>query len=160
MEAHRTSFLVRSIYDDLLCPTNLSQWFREDPICPLCPSPASLRHILVGCKTSLSRGFTPGDTTRYWGVWRAALRPKESLSMPTCSTPKNYTFNSIHQREIRLPLYTLDCWTGHGTGRCKWTWTNVCFPVETATKSPRPDLGLHSRTDSALGECCRGGLWM
>lgn len=56
MEAHRTSFLIRSVYDVLPSPTNLSQWYGEDPTCPLCPSPSSLRHILVGCKTSLLQG--------------------------------------------------------------------------------------------------------
>ncbi len=54
MEAHRVSFLIRAICNIL--PSPVKQWYGEDPKCPLCPSPASLKHILVGCKKSLSHG--------------------------------------------------------------------------------------------------------
>ena len=56
METSRISFLIRSTYDVLPTPTNLHQWLGEDPSCPLCSTPATLRHILVGCKVSLSQG--------------------------------------------------------------------------------------------------------
>ncbi|KAK7886737.1 hypothetical protein WMY93_026358 [Mugilogobius chulae] len=56
MEAYKASFLIRSIYDVLPTPSNRQQWYGEDPTCALCPSAASLKHILVGCKTSLSQG--------------------------------------------------------------------------------------------------------
>lgn len=49
-EAFHTSFILRGPYDVLPSPSNLNQWYREDPTCPLCPSPANLKHILVGCK--------------------------------------------------------------------------------------------------------------
>ena len=57
MEAFRASFTIRAAYDVLPSPANLSQWYAEDPTCPLCPSPAALKHILVGCKTSLTQGL-------------------------------------------------------------------------------------------------------
>lgn len=49
-------FIIRATYDVLPTPKNLSQWVGEDPICALCQTPATLRHILFGCKTSLSQG--------------------------------------------------------------------------------------------------------
>ena len=55
MEAGRISFLVRSIYDVLPTPTNLHQWLGKDPACPLCGTPATLRHILTACKVSLAQ---------------------------------------------------------------------------------------------------------
>lgn len=56
MVAFKVSFTTRAAYDVLPSPANLSQWYGEDPICPLCPGPATLNHILVGCKTSLIQG--------------------------------------------------------------------------------------------------------
>lgn len=41
-------------YDVLPSLTNLSQWYGRESTYPLWPSSASLRHILSGCKTSLS----------------------------------------------------------------------------------------------------------
>ena len=56
MEGSQISFIVRATYDVLPTPKNLNQWFGEDPSCALCQTPATLRHILTGCKTSLSQG--------------------------------------------------------------------------------------------------------
>ncbi|KAK2857716.1 hypothetical protein Q7C36_005635 [Tachysurus vachellii] len=56
MEAFRASFTIRAAYNVLPSPANLSQWYAEDMVCPLCPSLATLKHILVGCKTSLTQG--------------------------------------------------------------------------------------------------------
>ena len=56
MEASRIRFLIGATYDVLPSPQNLSQWLGEDPACPLCSSAGTLRHILSGCKVSLSQG--------------------------------------------------------------------------------------------------------
>ncbi|KAJ8403133.1 hypothetical protein AAFF_G00360490 [Aldrovandia affinis] len=56
MEGRQISFIIRATYDVLPTPKNLHQWFGEDPSCALCQTPATLRHILTGCKTSLSQG--------------------------------------------------------------------------------------------------------
>ncbi|MGH0150899.1 UNVERIFIED_CONTAM: hypothetical protein FKN15_039656 [Acipenser sinensis] len=56
VEQSRISFLIRSTYDVLPSPQNLNLWVGEDPSCPLCSSPATLRHILTGCKVGLSQG--------------------------------------------------------------------------------------------------------
>lgn len=51
-KAFRTSFTIKAAYNVLLSPKNLSQLYVEDPTCSLCPTPATLKQILVGCKTS------------------------------------------------------------------------------------------------------------
>ncbi|KAK9524409.1 hypothetical protein VZT92_016805 [Zoarces viviparus] len=56
MEATRISFIIRATYDVLPSPKNLHQWYGEDPSCALCPTPATLKHIMVSCKTSLTQG--------------------------------------------------------------------------------------------------------
>ncbi|KAJ8349703.1 hypothetical protein SKAU_G00248330 [Synaphobranchus kaupii] len=56
METFKASFTIKAAYDVLPSPKNLSQWYREDATCSLCPTPATLKHILVGCKTSLTEG--------------------------------------------------------------------------------------------------------
>ncbi|XP_060574030.1 uncharacterized protein LOC132731786 [Ruditapes philippinarum] len=56
-EPLRLSFLLRSIYDMLPSPTNLYQWkLIDDPACPLCGSPGSLKHVLSSCPPPLSQG--------------------------------------------------------------------------------------------------------
>ena len=56
MDGKRLSFLLRAAYDVLPTPKNLNQWMGEDPNCTLCHTPANLRHILSGCKVSLTQG--------------------------------------------------------------------------------------------------------
>lgn len=56
MELNMLSFIIRATYDVLTSLTNLNLWMGEDPVCPLCSMPASLKHILVGCKASLTQG--------------------------------------------------------------------------------------------------------
>ncbi|KAJ8392684.1 hypothetical protein AAFF_G00073580 [Aldrovandia affinis] len=56
MEASNISFIIRATYDVLPSPKNLHQWYGEDPTWALCPTPATLRHIMTGCKTSLTQG--------------------------------------------------------------------------------------------------------
>ncbi|KAI2649993.1 Protein translocase subunit SecA 2 [Labeo rohita] len=42
----------------------LQQWLGEDPSCPLCTSPATLRHILTGCKEMGILGQTLRQTIK------------------------------------------------------------------------------------------------
>jgi len=45
MEGSQISFIIRATYDVLSRPNNLYQWVGEDPACPLCQTPATLRYI-------------------------------------------------------------------------------------------------------------------
>lgn len=56
MEVFHISFTSHATDDVSPSPYNLNEWYGEDPTCPLCPSPTNLKHILFGCKTSLSQG--------------------------------------------------------------------------------------------------------
>ena len=54
-------FLIKSVYDVLLSPTNLHIWEkRETPNCQLCARKGSLQHILSSCPKAL------GDGWYYW----------------------------------------------------------------------------------------------
>ena len=57
MEPLRIRFLLRSVYDVLPSPTNLSRWgLIDDPRCKLCGEKGTMAHILSGCKTALQQG--------------------------------------------------------------------------------------------------------
>lgn len=54
--ATKISFIIKATYDVLPSPNDRKQWFSEDPTCALCPTPATLKHIMTGCRTSLTQG--------------------------------------------------------------------------------------------------------
>lgn len=57
MDGQKISFLLRSVYDVLPTPTNLTTWkLNEDPSCKLCGNPANLEHVLSSCRTALKDG--------------------------------------------------------------------------------------------------------
>ncbi|CAG2194166.1 unnamed protein product [Mytilus edulis] len=57
MDGQKISFLLRSVYDVLPTPTNLTMWkLIEDPSCKLCGKPANLEHVLSSCRTALKDG--------------------------------------------------------------------------------------------------------
>lgn len=56
MEASNISFIIRAAYNLLPSPKNFHQWYGEDPTFALCPTPATLKHIMTGCKTNLTQG--------------------------------------------------------------------------------------------------------
>ncbi|KAK0148173.1 hypothetical protein N1851_012107 [Merluccius polli] len=69
MESNMLSFTIRATYDVLPTPANLHLWLGEDPACLQCLAPATLKHILVGCKTSLTQG-------RYTWRHNQVLKPR------------------------------------------------------------------------------------
>ena len=56
MEERSIRFLIGATYDVLPTPQNLKLWLNGNLLCSLCSGTASLRHILSGCKVSLSQG--------------------------------------------------------------------------------------------------------
>jgi len=56
MEERSIRFLIGVTYDVLPTPQNLKLWGNGDPLCSLCSGTETLRHILSGCKVSLSQG--------------------------------------------------------------------------------------------------------
>ena len=56
-EPLRLSFKLRSVYDLLPSPANLSRWeLIDDPKCSLCDKTGTLEHVLSSCSTSLTDG--------------------------------------------------------------------------------------------------------
>ncbi|XP_035862163.1 uncharacterized protein LOC118496075 [Sander lucioperca] len=150
MEAFRASFTIRAAYDVLPSPANLSQWYAGDPTCPLCPSPATLKHILVGCKTSLTQG-------RY--TWRhnqvlnclAAVLESRRTSVNALPPPSSrwQPIPFVWEGEGQASLITVRPDTGR-LGRARdWMLLadldkKLCFPAEIAATNLRPDLVLWS----------------
>ncbi|CDQ81793.1 unnamed protein product [Oncorhynchus mykiss] len=96
MEASNISFIIRAVYDVLPSPKNLHQWYGEDSTCPLCPAPATLRHIMTGCKTSLSQGRYTWRHNQVLKSLAVALETKRSatnsLPLKTSNPIKTTTF--------------------------------------------------------------------
>ena len=150
MEAFKASFTIRAAYDVLPSPANLSQRYGENPTCPLCPSPATLKHILVGCKTGLTQG-------RY--TWRhnqvlkclAAVLESRRTSMNALPPPPSHWHSTpfVREGEGQASLTTIRPDTGQ-LGRA-WDWKlladlgkKLCFPAEIASTNLRPDQVLWS----------------
>ncbi len=55
MKSNLGCFIIRVTYEVLPSPANLHLWLGEDPACPPNAVPSTLRHILVGCKISLTK---------------------------------------------------------------------------------------------------------
>ncbi|CAC5397103.1 unnamed protein product [Mytilus coruscus] len=57
MDGQKIGFLLRSVYDVLPTPTNLTMWkLIEDPSCKLCGKPENLEHVLSSRRTALKDG--------------------------------------------------------------------------------------------------------
>ena len=56
MEERSVRFLIGATYDALPTPQNLKLWVNGYSLCSLCSGTATPKHILSGCKVSLSQG--------------------------------------------------------------------------------------------------------
>lgn len=72
METSRLRFTIGATYDVLPSPTNFHVWCGQDPTCHLCAASERLKHILVGCKKSLTQG-------RGQKKWTNPLSPDSGL---------------------------------------------------------------------------------
>ena len=94
MEASRIRFIIGATYDVLPSPQNLNQWLGEDSACPLCSSVCTLRHILSGCKVSLSQGRYTWRHNQVLKCLAAAVEEKrlEVNSLATSKETRQITF--------------------------------------------------------------------
>uniref|UniRef100_A0A3P9H1W7 Reverse transcriptase domain-containing protein n=1 Tax=Oryzias latipes TaxID=8090 RepID=A0A3P9H1W7_ORYLA len=151
MEASRASFIIRATYDVLPSPANLKQWYGEDPSCPLCQSPATLKHILVGCKTSLSQGRY---TWRHNVVLRCLATVLEKQRTSVNALPQATSHRQLipFLREGQATFNTTSAADIGQLGRARdWKMLvdldrKLCFPREVASTNLRPDLVLWSST--------------
>ena len=153
MESNRLSFIVRATYDVLPSPINLQLWFGKDPACPLCTTPATLKHIMVGCKTSLTQGRY---TWRHNQVLRCLADKLESKRVSINALPTNN-----QDRRQHPPLFvregekqrarTSNPDLGPLNAARDWQMQvdldrRLVFPPEIAMTTLRPDLVLWSNT--------------
>ncbi|XP_049901864.1 uncharacterized protein LOC126391274 [Epinephelus moara] len=151
MEAFRSSFIIRATYDVLPSPQNLSQWYGEDPTCPLCPSPANLKHILIGCKTSLTQGRY---TWRHNQVLKCLTATLESRRRVVNALPPRSSHPSSSRQFVcegeKLPRTRTPTSEAGQLGAARdWRLLadleqRLYFPTEIATTNLRPDLVLWS----------------
>ncbi|XP_019217589.1 uncharacterized protein LOC109203016 [Oreochromis niloticus] len=153
MESNRLSVIIRATYDVLPSPINLQLWFGKDPACPLCTVPTTLKHILVGCGTSLTQGRY---TWRHNQVLRCLAekveRKRKSINAQPFTNQEERQFSSAFVREgdkPRISPSTPDL----GPLKVAMDWqmqvnldNGLIFPTEIVTTTLRPDLVLWSNT--------------
>ena len=151
MEAFRTSFILRATYDVLPSPQNLNQWYGEDPTCPLCPSPANLKHILVGCKTGLTQGRYTWRHNQVLKCLAAALESRRTVvnALPPPSSVRASSGKFVREGEKPTKTRTPKSEAGHLGSARDWRLLvdleqRLCFPAEIAITNLRPDLVLWS----------------
>lgn len=167
LEAFHTSLILQATYDVLSTHSNLNQWYGEDPTCSLCPSPANLKHILVGCKTSLSQGRY---TWRYNHVLKTRRTKINALPPPSFYPASARGFIREGAKPAKVHT-TSDISQLRGSCDCKLVVADLnqrlCFPSEIATtnlrRRPRALVlhtshRLHHRAHCHLRGCCGGRL--
>lgn len=150
MEANNISFIVKATYDVLPSPKNLHQWYGEDPTCVLCLTPATLKHILTGCKTSLTQGRYTWRHNQVLKSLAAALERKRTFinSLPSSASrsSKAPTFVQEGQKKPSSPPVRSE---GQLAMALDWKMLvdigqQLTFPLEIAATTLRPDLVLWS----------------
>ena len=153
MESNRLSFIIKATYDVLPSPTNLHLWYGEDPACLQCAAPANLKHILVGCKSSLTQGRY---TWRHNQVLKCLAAELEKMRVTTNAMPPNAqsTFPRIttfvrEGEKRRTKPSPQD--SGPLNAARDWEMRvdlsqRLTFPPEIAVTNLRPDLVLWSKS--------------
>lgn len=137
-EAFRISFTIKAAYDVLPSSKNLSQWYREDPTCPLCLTPATLKHILGGCKTSHFQGWYTWWHNQVLQCLAAVLEDwRTGVNALPPSTSRWPTTAFVRVDECQANLNTSRPDAGQLSRACDW---KLCFLVEIVSTNQRPDL--------------------
>ncbi len=151
MEASNISFIIRATYEVLPSPKNLHEWYGEDPTCPLCPSPATLKHILTGCKTSLTQGRYTWRHNQVLKSLTAALESKRTAtnSLPLRATNPTTAMTFIREGQTKPNYPPTKPEAGKLAMARDWKilvdiGQQLVFPPEIAATTLRPDLVLWS----------------
>jgi hypothetical protein len=104
MEASRIRFMIGATYDLLPSPENLNQWYGEDETCTLCSFVCSLRHILSGCKVSLSQGRYTWRHNQVLKCLAEAVDDKRGEANSSAASKEGRQINFVHQGEKARPF--------------------------------------------------------
>ncbi|KAL6468443.1 hypothetical protein MHYP_G00241200 [Metynnis hypsauchen] len=151
MDAKSLSFTIKATYDVLPSPTNLHQWFGKDPTCVLCTKPASLRHILTGCKTSLTQGRYTWRHNQVLKILASTLEGKRSSinSQPLSTYKTSWETAFVREgataaRSNSKPSERSQLCPARDWKMLADVGKQLVFPSEIATTTLRPDLVLWS----------------
>lgn len=146
-EAFRISFTIRAAYYILPSPKNLIQWYGEDPTCLLCLTPATLKHILGGCKTSHTQGRYSWWHNLVLQCLAAVLKDRWTSinALPPTSCLPTTAYVQIGECQSNLNTSTPDALQLSRV--CDWKLVadigqKLCFLVEIVSTNQRPDLVL------------------
>ena len=145
------SFILRATYDVLPSPKNLHQWYGEDPTCALCPTPATLKHILTGCKT-ITQGRYTWRHNQVLKSLAAVLESKRNTinSLPMRASTSITALSTFVREGQKRPNHPpLQSEVGQLTRARDWKMLvdigqQLVFPAEIAATTLRPDLVLWS----------------
>ena len=153
MESSRLSFIIKATYDVLPSPTNLHLWYGEDPACLQCAAPANLKHILVGCKTSLTQGRY---TWRHNQVLKCLAAELEKMRVTTNAMPLNAqstfpTDNNLRpgRGETADQAISSGFWPTERSarlGNAGGPQPEAHFPTRNCSDQPAPRPGLWSKS--------------
>ena len=141
------SFLLLSIYDMLPSPTNLYQWkLIDDPACPLCGSPGSLKHIMSACPTALAQGRYRWRHDQVLSEVAHVLETERKTERPM---PKNSRYIGFLKEGEQAPKSAPQP-TGILNESRSWEMKadlkqQLQFPQEIALTTLRPDIVIWSR---------------
>ncbi len=152
-ESNMLSFTIRATYDVLPSPTNLHLWFGEDPACLQCFAPATLKHILVGCKTSLMQGRYTWRHNQVLKCLAVTLESKRVTvnAMPleaqtTFRQPTSFVREGEKRSTNRSPLDSCPLNAARDWEMRVDLSQRLAFPPEIAATNLRPDLVLWSKS--------------
>ncbi|KAK0145573.1 hypothetical protein N1851_015527 [Merluccius polli] len=154
MEAGRIRFMLGATYDVLPSPKNLSQWFGEDEKCTLCSCVGSLRHILSGCKVSLTQGRYTWRHNQVLKCLAAAIEDKRREVNSLAASKDGKQINFVRQggqpRSTKARCKTGSLITGAGWELKVDLGQQMAVPSHIVSTRLRPDLLLWSDREKAV----------
>lgn len=129
---------------------NRQQWYFEDPTYALCLTPATLKHIMIGCKTSLMQGRYTWRHSQILKILESALESKRSMTNSQPPRASNFPKATLFVREWQKTPQNPSTKSGQPCLACDWKrladigdiGQPLIFLPESALTNLRPDLIL------------------
>ena len=145
----KLSFIIRATYDLLPTKANLAKWYQENEKCPLCGACKTLKHILNGCKFTLSAGRYTWRHNRVLSTMIEVLQRGVETSNEGKSRDKKCYFlkeGAMTASKIESNVKRRDGLVG---GTDDWMISADLsnyrsYPPEIRVTNQRPDIVIHS----------------